>query len=630
MKRYFVTLLILLLVISSISTASADNIPETTDTAEPSSETAEILTATEAEENTEEDSPNTNGMCGETLTWSFTAGINVLEISGYGAMYDYTYSEPAPWTPYREQIKEVRLLGGNDQGAITSIGDYAFAYCQALEKVIMIGGQKEIEHVGNLAFYMCESLSDGSGSLTVALSDNATFGARAFSQSGLETFSIPIGTTEISPGMFEDCSSLEHVYGCDSVVCIGKNAFSGCKSLVTFDVPQGVTEIKESTFMGCSSLKSIRTETSNLVSIDTHAFYGCRNLEKFYMPGSLRSIGTHAFSGNKNLKDVIINRTIQEIPEYAFENCTSLDRVHIPFNVRKIQKGAFKGCTNLKTVCIDDGVEEIKESAFAKCGIETLFFPPTMSVVEENAFNHTPLKSICVFSKNCNISGNFCGENDTSDLIVWAIIKSNVQKDLSQYNIKTGTISSISPNIEENAYYATPANYIYFRGFEGWDKSCYDEPFNNKMSRAMMVVMLWKLDGSKTVDESLSPCFEDVPSDAYYKKAVDWAYNAGITTGTSKTTFSPNNTITREQAVTMLYRFAQYVNADTTARADLANYVDKRAIAKYAVVPMQWAVANKIVKGITPTMLSPKRINLRSEAVTIMHRFLCAIKPAQE
>ena len=71
----------------------------------------------------------------------------------------------------------------------------------------------------------------------------------------------------------------------------------------------------------------------------------------------------------------------------------------------------------------------------------------------------------------------------------------------------------------------------------------------------MMVVMLWKLDGSKTVDESLSPCFEDVPSDAYYKKAVDWAYNAGITTGTSKTTFSPKKDCTRGEVVTLLYRY---------------------------------------------------------------------------
>lgn len=82
-----------------------------------------------------------------------------------------------------------------------------------------------------------------------------------------------------------------------------------------------------------------------------------------------------------------------------------------------------------------------------------------------------------------------------------------------------------------------------------------DTAFNptNICTRAQFITMLYRLAGSPNV--SINNSFSDVPSNSWYSKAVSWAVSTGITNGTSSTTFSPNNSVTREQAIIFMYRF---------------------------------------------------------------------------
>lgn len=82
-----------------------------------------------------------------------------------------------------------------------------------------------------------------------------------------------------------------------------------------------------------------------------------------------------------------------------------------------------------------------------------------------------------------------------------------------------------------------------------------DTAFNptNICTRAQFITMLYRLAGSPNV--SVNNSFSDVPSNSWYSKAVSWAVSTGITNGTSSTTFSPNNSVTREQAIIFMYRF---------------------------------------------------------------------------
>ena len=89
------------------------------------------------------------------------------------------------------------------------------------------------------------------------------------------------------------------------------------------------------------------------------------------------------------------------------------------------------------------------------------------------------------------------------------------------------------------------------------------------MSRAMLVAVLYRMSGSPSVAGMTAP-FTDVPADQWYTEAVVWAYNCGVVSGTSATTFAPGQNITREQMMTMFYGYAEFMDYNTMAVADLS------------------------------------------------------------
>lgn len=112
---------------------------------------------------------------------------------------------------------------------------------------------------------------------------------------------------------------------------------------------------------------------------------------------------------------------------------------------------------------------------------------------------------------------------------------------------------------------------------------------NNPVTRAQYLQMLWRISGSPVINGSVK--FSDVKDTAYYANAVKWAVKYGITSGTSETTFSPNNDITRGQAVTMLWVCAGRPQYNVTrAFVDVDNE-------KYYAVPIAWAYGNGYVAG---------------------------------
>lgn len=141
-----------------------------------------------------------------------------------------------------------------------------------------------------------------------------------------------------------------------------------------------------------------------------------------------------------------------------------------------------------------------------------------------------------------------------------------------------------------------------------------------KVSRAQVVTMLWRLDGSKSNNGESG--FSDVPAGRWYSKAVTWAVQNQIVAGYSSTVFGPGNNITRQDLVTILYRYAAYKNMSTSARADLSGYSDVGSISGYAVEPMRWAVASGIVSGTGAATLSPKRTATRAQLVQMLYKWL--------
>lgn len=131
-------------------------------------------------------------------------------------------------------------------------------------------------------------------------------------------------------------------------------------------------------------------------------------------------------------------------------------------------------------------------------------------------------------------------------------------------------------------------------------------------TRAQMVTFLWRANGSPEPTVTELP-FTDVAVDAYYAKAVLWAVENGITTGTSDTTFDPDGVVTRAEAVTFLWRAAGNPAADGKLFADVES-------TKYYAEAVRWAVANGVTKGVSDTSFAPGSACTRAQIVTFLYR----------
>lgn len=141
---------------------------------------------------------------------------------------------------------------------------------------------------------------------------------------------------------------------------------------------------------------------------------------------------------------------------------------------------------------------------------------------------------------------------------------------------------------------------------------------NRDCTRADFVTFLWRAAGKPVVNSPMN--FSDVKEDAYYAEAVRWAASLGIVTGLSKNTFGAANAVTREQAVTMLWRFAKQQGFDTTQGGmAIREYNDYDSLSEYAREAMAWAVNTEILKGSNNRLL-PDASCTRAQLVTLLYR----------
>lgn len=143
---------------------------------------------------------------------------------------------------------------------------------------------------------------------------------------------------------------------------------------------------------------------------------------------------------------------------------------------------------------------------------------------------------------------------------------------------------------------------------------------NNNINRAQLVTVLYRMAGQPEVTGE-NP-FTDVPDGQWYTDAVLWAAENNITDGTSETTFSPNDALTREQMATFLYRFADFETEEPIEiTGDLSGYTDADLVADYAVDAMTWAVGEGVISGIGNNTLAPDNTASRAQMATVLTRY---------
>ncbi len=139
-------------------------------------------------------------------------------------------------------------------------------------------------------------------------------------------------------------------------------------------------------------------------------------------------------------------------------------------------------------------------------------------------------------------------------------------------------------------------------------------------TRGMIATILFRLSKDEKVDDTSS--FRDVKKGDWYYEAAAWAKSKNITSGVGENAFSPNAKLTREQLVTLLYRYAQYKEYDTRQSKSLDEYADLEDLSDFSVAPMKWAVETGIISGTSKNSLSAKKGATRAEMATILMRFM--------
>ena len=174
-------------------------------------------------------------------------------------------------------------------------------------------------------------------------------------------------------------------------------------------------------------------------------------------------------------------------------------------------------------------------------------------------------------------------------------------------------------DVNKGDWFYEDVAYVYTQGLMGFTSMNLFSP-NKTTTRGMVVTILYRLDGSPAVSSSCP--FDDVPSGAYYRDAAIWAVENGITKGYGNDLFKPNDSITREQLATFLYRYAKYKGIDVSVGedTDILSYKDAQSISEYAFPAMQWLCDKGIMQGSNGN-LKPAGNGTRAQIAALLHRF---------
>lgn len=176
-------------------------------------------------------------------------------------------------------------------------------------------------------------------------------------------------------------------------------------------------------------------------------------------------------------------------------------------------------------------------------------------------------------------------------------------------------------DLDANAWYAESVHFALVNGlFVGFGDGTFRP--EAALSRAMVATVLYRQAGSPAVTGTST--FPDLKDD-WYADAVAWAQEAKVVIGDDKGLFRPDDDVTREEMVTMLYRFAASQNMDTTTTGDLSSFIDASSVQSYATEPMTWAVGNGIILGMGNNELAPRESATRAQFAAITAR-LAALK----
>ena len=180
---------------------------------------------------------------------------------------------------------------------------------------------------------------------------------------------------------------------------------------------------------------------------------------------------------------------------------------------------------------------------------------------------------------------------------------------------QSGTSVAGFTDVKSTDWFAQAVQYVSTSKYMNGTSATTFEP-NTNLTRAMMVQILYNMEGKPSVSEASS--YTDVKDTDWYADAVAWAEDNDLVQGYGSGVFGGLDSLTREQAATILKRYEEYKGGDVSASVDLSAYTDANRVSDWAEDAMKWAVGAKIINGTSATTLEPAGTATRAQMAQIL------------
>lgn len=539
--------------------------------------------------------------------------------------------------------------------SILEIDDHAFYGCTNLSINTL---PWYIERIGAYAFAGCKSYSHPKLPITIK-----SIGANAFDlgKDGVAMISyvgdrdqwsrVAVEDSQYAKQLNEEIvirknhnteNDFQYTPNSDGTVTIIK--YTGTTGYVTVPAVIGgktVTKMDRDVFEGSENILKEVIISEGIITVN--GFFKCNLLEKVEMPDSVKTIEAGAFQECSSLREIYLPEGLEGIGQNAFKS-SGLESVTLPSSLKKQGYESFGSCNNLKSVTISEGIKTVSRAVFKDCNnLSEINLPSTVTTIEEYAFDEHAADSIVVPASVVKVEryGFYSVKNTKmffeGNLPEFSVYENSLPDRFTYFyregksgwhklpNFTMGNYRSYKfpSDTSYDSWYRDYVAYAIENGLMNGTSENTFEPESN-MTRAMLVTVLWRLDGCPL--ENGDTQFTDLKDD-WYLDAVSWAYANGIVKGTGETTFDPDGNITREQMAAILYRYSQYKGYAIEAKGDLSNFPDVDLVSGYAETAISWACGYGYITGSAEggaLYLDPLGNATRAQVATILTRYVKA------
>ena len=474
------------------------------------------------------------------------------------------------------------------------------------------------------------------------------------------------------------------------VTTLAYGAFYGAASLKSLSIPDNVTSLGEGVLHHAWNVEQVALP-EGLSRIPDGSFFEIQALKSLYIPASVQEIGTDAMSASWNpsaaaqltiyfggteeqWNDITINihqwdSTQNQTKLVAVPVGEVLGEATVICNhVHELDEGVVNGNERMRTctVCGKIVYEEVAEHTHSYTDVVT---EPTCTEqgytthtcacgdsykdsyvaalghdpVLKNAREATCTEAGYTGDKVCQRCNAVLEAGSTIAALGhrwgdWTVTKAATETDegvetrtcsvckktethsVSKLEPKPADTTPVDPkptitftDVPEAEYYAEPVSWAVAQGITNGMGDNRFAP-NDTCTRGQIVTFLWRAAGEPKAENTTNP-FTDVKQDDYFYDAVLWAVEKGVTKGTSDTTFSPADGCKRSQVVTFLHRAE-----DLPSVQNPSNPFSDIASGSYYYDAVLWAVEQGITKGTSDTTFSPEATCTRGQIVTFLYR----------